>query len=368
MKNICFVDSRNIDLPKEIEGFKIFKFEAHERICQMFPHLNFSIKNFLRNRSAFLSNKSSYAESLINIDQLLRAKNEDYLTLANEFNEFIKKNEIHSVIFWISPFHPNILYELNNVSKIGLMIDDPYSTYFRTQPYFNFLDGIAFISPSFSDTLSTKEFLNRNGVENSLWWPLSTKKIDLSLNQKLISEREKGIVYCGDKTGRKGQFLIKLKNHYKKEFHLHGNWPLKGFYGFKGLLTGQDYFFKRITPYSKDLYDYYKSFKIGINLHVSDKVETGNMRMYQLPACGVMQICDKSSLDFQNGIFEDGKEIIYYDNFNDLLDKTNYYLNNDNERIEIAFNGYKRYLKDYEYHKNLIKLLDFSCNPRKNND
>ena len=365
MKNICVVDPRNIDLPNKIGKFNIFKFEAHNRICEMFPHLKFSIKNFLRFGPLYLFSNSSYAENLNNIQTLLRKKNEDYSRLIVDFNKFIKSNKIDSVIFWLSPFHPEVLYELKNVIKIGLMIDDPYSTYFRTQPYFNFLDGIAYISPSYSEKMSTKDFLDINGVKNYIWWPLSTKKILSELDEEFISSKTKDIVYCGDSTQRKLNHLVKFKNQFKNQFHLHGFWGLKGFYGIKGLITGEDFFLKKIKPYRGDLFEYYKKFKIGINIHVSNKIETGNMRMYQLPACGVMQICDKSALDLQNHIFENEKEIVYYENYNDMVEKAKYYLNNDQERVEIALNGYRRYKKDYEFDKNLEKLLNFSWNPTK---
>lgn len=365
MKNVCFVDPRNIDLPNKIGEFNIFKFEAHNRICEMFPHLKFSIKNFIRFGPTYLLNKSSYAENLNNIQALLREKNEDYSRLIFDFKRFIKTNKIDSVIFWLSPFHPEVLYELKNVIKIGLMIDDPYSTYFRTQPYFNFLQGIAYISPSYSENMSTKDFLKLYGVKKNIWWPLSTKKINFQLDEKLISSKKKDIVYCGNPTGRKYINLIKFKNQFKNQFNLNGFWGYKGFYGLKGLITGEDFFLNKIKPYNGQLFEYYKQFKIGINIHVSEKIETGNMRMYQLPACGVMQICDKSALDLQNQIFEDGKEIVYYDNYYDMVEKTNYYLNNNQERIKIAFNGYMRYKKDYEFNKNLIRLLNFSCSPIK---
>jgi len=87
----------------------------------------------------------------------------------------------------------------------------------------------------------------------------------------------------------------------------------------------------------------YQRSKIGINIHNS----TGpiNFRLYQLPANGVMQICDnKANLA---AVFEPGKEIVGFDTIGECIDLVRYYLEHDEERAEIALAGFRRAHRDY---------------------
>ena len=56
--------------------------------------------------------------------------------------------------------------------------------------------------------------------------------------------------------------------------------------------------------------------------------------------------------------FIDGHEIVLFKNKNDLLSKINYYLNNDQERLRICNNGFKRLVKEHTYEHRVKKLLN----------
>ena len=45
------------------------------------------------------------------------------------------------------------------------------------------------------------------------------------------------------------------------------------------------------------------------------------------------------------------KEVVYYSNHNDLIDKIKYYSKNDKERIKIAKSGHKKY---HKYMNNIV--------------
>lgn len=83
--------------------------------------------------------------------------------------------------------------------------------------------------------------------------------------------------------------------------------------------------------------------KIGINIHNSSGPI--NFRTFYLPANGVLQLCDnKSNLA---KVFEVGKEVIGYDTIEEAIELTQYYLNHDYERREIASAGWRRAITDY---------------------
>lgn len=96
--------------------------------------------------------------------------------------------------------------------------------------------------------------------------------------------------------------------------------------------------------------------KIGPNLHNS----TGpiNYRTFYLSANGVLQICDNKS--HLGRIYELGKEAIGFDSVKECIDLCRYYLAHDEERRQIAANGWKRALTDYTenavFHRNVVLI------------
>ena len=55
------------------------------------------------------------------------------------------------------------------------------------------------------------------------------------------------------------------------------------------------------------------------------------MRLFEIPATKSLQIADKCPQDW----FKDGDEIVLYKNNQDLLQKINYFIDNDEERERI---------------------------------
>ncbi|MBA7507592.1 hypothetical protein ES706_06312 [subsurface metagenome] len=71
-----------------------------------------------------------------------------------------------------------------------------------------------------------------------------------------------------------------------------------------------------------------------------------NKRTSQLPANGVMQICDCP--EGLGQVFKIGKEVIVYHSIEEAIELIRYYLRHDDERKKIAAAGYKRTMKDYK--------------------
>lgn len=60
-----------------------------------------------------------------------------------------------------------------------------------------------------------------------------------------------------------------------------------------------------------------------------------------------------------NELFVDGQDIIYYDNAQDAIDKINYYAAHDDEREEIALNGYNKVIANHTVAKRVDQLLAY---------
>ena len=56
--------------------------------------------------------------------------------------------------------------------------------------------------------------------------------------------------------------------------------------------------------------------------------------------------------------FEPGVDFVYYDSYDDLLEKVEYYLEHDEERQQIARNGYEKVKKYHTYRHRLDTILN----------
>ncbi len=106
--------------------------------------------------------------------------------------------------------------------------------------------------------------------------------------------------------------------------------------------------------YAKSFEDIISVFnRSRINLNLSNPWHHGTMpqikgRHFEVPQCHGFQI--STPADDLSSYFENGKEIVIAESVQDLIDKTKYYLEHSNERESIAAAGYKRMLKDHQWH------------------
>ena len=71
-------------------------------------------------------------------------------------------------------------------------------------------------------------------------------------------------------------------------------------------------------------------------------------RIFEGMACGKMVLCDKLDKSKKlDELFEDGEDIVYYDDMVDCINKMNKYSSNDKERERIAQNGYRKVLENH---------------------
>jgi hypothetical protein len=86
------------------------------------------------------------------------------------------------------------------------------------------------------------------------------------------------------------------------------------------------------------------------------------MRIFEGALCGALVISD-SAKNGLHELFHVGKEIVIYANVDDLLEKIQYYLAHDNERVQIAFAGQKRALQEHTYHHRVKTIVDYLVQP-----
>lgn len=95
--------------------------------------------------------------------------------------------------------------------------------------------------------------------------------------------------------------------------------------------------------------------KINVNLTLRS-IQTGiPLRCLDIMACGGFLLTN-----YQEEIseyFEDGKEVVIYQDFNDMKEKIHYYLAHEEERKEIAGRGQEKVRKEFSYELQLGSLL-----------
>ena len=110
---------------------------------------------------------------------------------------------------------------------------------------------------------------------------------------------------------------------------------------------------KDIFVIGDDMVNTINSYKIHLNYNISDDI---NYRTFETCGCKTMLLTNYTP--GLEKLFDIGKEIVIYENLEDLDRKVKYYLENDSERDEIADAGYKRVKKNHTYFERSKKLVD----------
>lgn len=98
--------------------------------------------------------------------------------------------------------------------------------------------------------------------------------------------------------------------------------------------------------------------KININI-TAKSIRSGlSLRIFDVLGCGGFLITNYQAElpDF----FEIGKDLVAYESLDDLINKCNYYLKHNDERMEIADNGYKKVKQFHSYDTRLIQMIDMA--------
>lgn len=300
----------------------------------------------------------------VGIDTLYRSEDSAYMRLLEAFKKTCDEADI--VMFTtFCAIHPNFLYfECKNIVKILAAIDDPPASFERTVPYIYATDVCTYVSLSYNDKTRMEDQLKIWGAKKTFFTPIGANHLNRTdtLVAKDLDNRDIDLIYVGGMYPTKIDRFTKLKKEFKDQFQLYGRWSPFGLRGSLYTLLHYDkheLFRWRVKPLSSsELPKYYQNTKIGINMHWGN-AETGNSRLYELPANGVMQICDRGAGNATAEIFKEDEEIVLYDDMDEAIDKIRYYLKHETQRKKIALSGYKRVMRDYRQEHIYKKLFDW---------
>lgn len=110
------------------------------------------------------------------------------------------------------------------------------------------------------------------------------------------------------------------------------------------------------SVWGREMLNVLGSSKIVINKHVDAQPFAHNLRLYEATGCGAMLLTD--ALPGIEDIFEVGKEVVTYDSKEDCLEKIDYYLDNEDERLRIASNGQQATLTRHTVSNRVDELFE----------
>jgi len=297
------------------------------------------------------------------VDAAYRERDPDYMRFVGDFVDRYRSAQL-VIMATYNPIHPEILHrELPQPTKILGFIDDPYSTYVRGIPYLWAFDGAFYISPGYNRHQRFEEALRQWGCKSSHWSPLvTTPSARFEATESFFLNRDIDVLYVGASYGNKITRLAQLKKHFGGRLRVHGRWAFGGHAGWLRGLAGKPIYPHRVsTVTDAERRALYLRARIGINMHLSNEPsETGNVRMYEVPAHGAMLLSDKGGLDTHATIFVPDIEAVFYDDIADAIEKIEYFVTHPADRVAIARAGFERARRDYGFEAVLRGLLDWA--------
>ena len=234
--------------------------------------------------------------------------------------------------------HPDLVSQLPTYN-VYICNDDPEGSDLLSKPCAPAFDYC------FTGNAACVDLYRSWGIENVGFLPLGFFEDDydptLTEERILNSARPLGVGFVGERQSPWRRDRLDRIAAAFPEGHFYGRgWP------------------KTFVPNKKILH-LYGGLRIGFNIHNS--LGPVNRRTYALPANGVMQICDNRN--HLGMLFNEAEEVVGVDSVTEMIEKAQYYLENEKERRRIAAAGWKRTLRDYSELAVWKRLMDTISRP-----
>jgi len=109
------------------------------------------------------------------------------------------------------------------------------------------------------------------------------------------------------------------------------------------------------APFRK-MGEIYSASKIGFNSSIVNDI---NMRIFEIMSSGCLLITNKIKNNGFEELFKDREHLITYRNAKELLELTEYYLDNPNERKRIAQAGFELVTKKHTYYHRVQAMFNY---------
>ena len=194
------------------------------------------------------------------------------------------------------------------------------------------------------------EYLNNNNIKTELvahaFNPEILKNVQPSSNKK------KKVVFAGSLSlghAERIHFLNKLSERINIDFYGKGVEFLPEISQLRRNYLGE--------VWGKDLYSIFAKYLMAIHLNIGIAgTSFSAKRLFEAGGMGSCVITEHP--ESKQNIFEIGREIITFKDFNDCVNKIKYFLETPEEAIRIGLNAQKRVLKDHNYHIRVGQIIN----------
>jgi len=272
---------------------------------------------------------------------------------------------LYDILFvtYSNPYSKEFLDSLK-IKKVYYDGDCPYNE--SGKNFYSDYDTIYVGAYQYDKDKTMMQIAKEWGAKEVKFMPYGVCEIFLDKNPD-FDKRDIDLIFVGNFQNKTAKILQVFKAFPNMEIHsLTAGW--KGiFRTWYHCLKRKKGWYEGINLFDKDLYkmflkakpckdplELYSRAKVGFNVH--QKNGPVNYRTYELPARGVMQVCDNCEGGLKE-VFKLDEEVIGYDTTKGAIEKIHYYLLQENERKKIAKAGYDRVMKDY-LKKEVFKVLN----------
>lgn len=342
-KKPCYFTDSDIKIIAEHNNLKIHLYEAPDKLTN---------KKFLIKLHKFIAIffKKNY---LLDLNSDFRKEYENILS-------YVKLNKVSICLFlsdadiWTKPF----LDKLKKQSYTACYLaDDPEGSRKKSKPFVKYYDYAFCGGIFFNENERIEDKYLEWGARKSMFIPLGVRLSKYIAEAPTHQERSIDLVYIGKPYGKKIFRLLKLKKHFGDRMKIYGRgWKEFSKKTVIGFIASKIYNFnfKNIQELSEEEFiQVYRNTKIGFNFHQS--YGPSNRRMFELPMNGVMQICDCE--EGLKELYVLDNEVVSYGNIKEAINKIEFYLKNDGERVKIAKNGYLRTKSEYKVEFSFQEIL-----------
>jgi spore maturation protein CgeB len=255
------------------------------------------------------------------------------------------------------PHHPDFIAGLRRrgIYAVYWTGDDPEGSRDWTVPYVRAYDMVLCWGVFYDENTRVRDKLLEWGARRAEHVPFGLLDFkyekDLKEEDLAASKRPIDLVYVGV-PAMKLDRLLRLRRHFGRRLELYG----KDWGGFRGaarrLLDHGMLLCPRKLSDAETLRTY-RSAKIGFNMHQT--YGPSNLRTFELPANGVLQICDNPK--GLSELFELDKEVVAFETLEEAVAKAEHYLAHDDERREIAWRGFRRAVSCWRHSDMLGRIV-----------
>lgn len=203
-----------------------------------------------------------------------------------------------------------------------------------------------------NDSTHTDEWLQL-GAKRAVCLPIAAIDSDFHRKVKLSGQEKKNyqadICFVGSLSDERQKVLINLIEQLPRSVSL----KIWGHIYSEAPLRPQLQSFYQGEAWEDEAVKIFNAVKIGLNFLPGHMPVGGNMRTFEIPGCGALQLVDRLDPSW----FKTGKEVVVFEDLEDLKKKIKYYLGHDQECRAIAQAGYRRAHREHTYEKRFKKLI-----------